>query len=481
MPAIDQISCSADATPKHKSHKSHSIKGAPVELQRTLLFGALAAAMLLWVALYNGYPTLTPDTGSYIWTGAFHVALPPFRAPGYSVFIKLTSLGISAWLTVAAQAILVVYVLHVTFVHLIGGDRKLIDRCFLVGVCGLAGLSSLPWMVSQLMPYVFAGVLFLSGFLLAFADELRVVQRILLASILMISVAAHVSLFPIAALYFTALAALKLATRQTHGLSPARSVLGWLLVPVIAAGFWTATQNQKMGQGFRLSPSTNTFLMARLFGDGLAQAFLRENCPKRPFISCQFLSNLPRGDQEFLWQHPMLSHLEGYEIDTIVHETILSHPLRFLMSSVKQTLLQLVTLRTGEEMRMASAEKWNFDVIRIVFPHDLRAFVNDRQFLDHIRPLTDVLSSVHVAIFWLSVPLCLLFAWTGRFPRINNFLACAILLLIFNAAVCGALSAVNDFYQSRVAWIMPFCLTAYICCLVKERKRDVAQRDSTCS
>ncbi|HTC65141.1 MAG TPA: hypothetical protein VK709_20040 [Candidatus Saccharimonadales bacterium] len=474
MPVIDQISCPSESTPKDQSHKSHSTKGVPVELQRTILFDALAIVLLLWVALYNGYPTLTLDTGSYILTGAFHVALPPFRAPGYSAFIRLTSFGISAWPTVAAQAIIVVYVLRLTFVHLIDGDKKYTNRSFLVGVCVLAGLSSLPWMVSELMPYVFAGVLFLSGFLLAFADELRVAQRILLALILMISVASHVSLFVIAALYLTGLAALKFAAHRSHGLSTAQSVLGWLLVPVIAAGIWTATQNQKMGQGFRLSPSTNTFLMGRLFGDGLAQEFLHENCPKRPFVSCQFLSNLPRGDQEFLWQHPMRSHLEGHEIDTIVRETILSYPLKFLTSIVKNTLLQLVSLRTGQEMRMGSADKWNFDVIRKVFPHDLRAFVNDRQFLDTILPVTDVFSRVHVAIFWLSVPLCLLFAWTGQFARINKFLVSAIVLLISNAAVCGGLSAVNDFYQSRVAWIMPLCLTAYICCLFKDRKGEVA-------
>lgn len=217
--------------------------------------------------------------------------------------------------------------------------------------------------------------------------------------------------------------------------------------------------------------------MARLFDDGLAQAFLRENCPKRPFISCQYLSNLPRGGQEFLWQHPMRRHLEGHEVDTIVHETILSYPLRFLMGCVKLTLLQLMTLGTGEEMRISSANKANFDIILAVFPHDLRAFANDRQLLDTILPVTQGFSRVHVAIFWLSVPSCLVFAWTGRFARINKFLASAILLLIFNAAVCGALSAINDFYQSRVAWIMPFCLIAYICCLIKEGRREFASSE----
>jgi hypothetical protein len=150
------------------------------------------------------------------------------------------------------------------------------------------------------------------------------------------------------------------------------------------------------------------------------------------------------------------------------------------MSSVKQTGLQLVTLRTGEEIRTVSATWWNFRVIQRLFPRDLHRFTNDRQFLDSMLPLTEVISSVHIVIFWLSIPLCLLFAWTRRFARMNNFLASAILFSIFNAAVCSALVGVYSRYQCRVSWIMPFCLTTYICCLVNERKREFARQDSSC-
>jgi hypothetical protein len=60
---------------------------------RSLLFGAVAAGLLLWVAAYNGYPTVYPDTGGYLYTGAFFIAVPPFRAPGYAIFTRLTALG----------------------------------------------------------------------------------------------------------------------------------------------------------------------------------------------------------------------------------------------------------------------------------------------------------------------------------------------------------------------------------------------------
>jgi hypothetical protein len=479
MLTIDQNSSPVDMALKGASYESQLNKKGPIDRARMLLFGALALGLLPWVAFYNGYPTVTPDTWSYLLSGTFHIALPPYRAPGYGSFTSWTSLGASAWLTIAAQAILVVYVLQAIFVHLIDGDRKYLHRCMLAGVCVLAALTSLPWLVSELMPDVFAGVLFLAAFLLAFAGELRVGQRIVLALILMISVSAHMSLFPILGLYVAAVVVLRLAGRQTYGLPPIWSVLAWLLVPIIAAGFWTATQNQNMGLGFRLSPSKNTFLLGRLFGDGLAPDFLREQCPKRPFVSCRYLSNLPRSEQEFMFQHPLLRDLKGHddEVDTIVHGTLFAYPRRFLVSSAKQTLLQLVTLRTGEEMRLHATTDLDTYAIQRVWPLELDRYRISRQFGDSLRPLADAFARVHTTIFWFSVAACLMFARTGRFARIDKFFVSAIVLLVINAAVCGASAGVFDRYQNRVEWIMPLCLFAYICCLISEWERGVARQD----
>src|ERR1700681_3737470 len=91
---------------------------------RPLLLGAVAVCLLLSVALYNGYPTVFSDTGSYLLTGAFFVAFVPFRAPGYSIFTRITSLGTSAWFTIAIQAVIVVYVLYETCDYLTDSERK---------------------------------------------------------------------------------------------------------------------------------------------------------------------------------------------------------------------------------------------------------------------------------------------------------------------------------------------------------------------
>ncbi len=472
MATIDPAYPPLDAIQEDAGRISQPAEKVKIEAPRIIFSAALAAVLLLWVAMYNGYPTVFSDTGGYLLTGVFRIALAPYRAPGYAFFTSITSLGASPWFSIVSQAILVVYVLYETFRYLIGDESKLLDRCLLIGVLVLAALTSLPWLVSLLMPDVFAGVLFLSSFLLAFSSELRNAQRILLAAIVTISIAAHSSLFPIAALYFAAVAIMALAGGQMRGLPSARSVMPWLLVPIVAAAFWTSAINYKMGLGFRLSPSRNAFLLGRLFGDGLAQDFLRENCPREHFISCQYLSHLPRTEEEFLFQHPLFSDLKTNEdeMDAIVRGTIAAYPRRFLISSARQTMLQLAALRTGDEIRTYGARAWNDSVMQLVFPRDLPAFRRDKQIRGRLLPLADALASVHTVVFWISVPACLLFAWTGRFRRINYFLASAIVFLVINAAVCGALAGVFDRYQSRVAWLMPFCLFAYLSSLAAERR-----------
>jgi hypothetical protein len=441
---------------------------------RRLFVGAVAACALVSIALYNGYPTVFSDTGGYLLTGKFLIALAPFRAPGYAIFTRFTSMGVSAWFTIVVQAAMVVYVLYETCDYLTEGDRKFADLYFLASVCVLTGLTSLPWLVSLLMPDVFAGLLFLTAFLLAFAEELKPIQRIVLAAIFTISIAAHASLLPIAVLFVVVAVILGQINRAPRVLSSTGSVLVWLLVPIIASGIGTAALNRRMGLGFKLSPSRNSFLLARLFGDGLAANYLRKNCPKEDFISCEYLSELPQTQEEFLFEHPLYLELKGHddEMEKIVSGTIRAYPLRFAVSSAKETLLQLASLRTGDEIRTYGAREWNSNVIPLVFPGDFQAFTNGREYRDRLTPLADAAAALDATVFWLSVATCLLLARTGRFGRVNLFFYSAIAYLAINAAICATFAGVYDRYQGRVAWILPLCLTAYVYCVARDWKRS---------
>jgi hypothetical protein len=437
-----------------------------------LLIRAVSVCVLLWVAVFNGYPIVFSDSGSYLLTGDMLVALWPFRSPGYSIFTRFASLGISGWFVVGVQAILVVYVLDQTCAYLLGDERRFRGICMLASVCILAVLTSLPWLVSQLMPDVFAGIVFLSSFLLAFNDQLRLKSRLSLAAILMISSAAHASLLPIAAVFVSALIVVRLV-RRPHGPPAVRkAVLVSLFVPLFASGLATATLNYRMHLGFKISPSGELFVMSRLFADGLAADFLRDNCPKRPFLACHYLSDLPRTQTEFLFEDsPLLGELTGHpqEMDEIVRGTLASYKLRFLTSSAKDTILQFAAIPTGDEVRSFNAKEWNINALGQVFPGDCRAFLRSKQSRGLLLPLANAAASIHTVIFWLSLASCFAFACAKSGRRLNRFFLFAMAFLLINAAVCATFSGVFDRYQSRVAWLPPFCLTAYICGRVKAR------------
>lgn len=433
---------------------------------RPFLFGATSIVLLLWVALYNGYPTVYPDTGAYLYTGAFLRALPPYRSPGYSMFAIAASFGRSAWLIAAAQASIVLFLLYEACKCLIGGDSRFRVKRLLAVVCALAALTSLPWEVSLVMPDVFAGALFFSAFLLAFDGGLQFVERVLLAGILMLSVSAHMSLLPIALIFIGALMAFRLFGLHAMKIPSAKAALAWLLVPILAAGLWTASLNRQMGLGFRVSVSGNEFFLGRLFGDTLAADFLRENCPKHSYIACRYVNDPPTTTEQFLFWHPMLPDLQGHdaEMRELIRGTLASYPFRFIRSSIWQTMRQLAKFRTGQEIRdyALGAPNSNAEVIQEIFPRDFQAFSSSRLIRGRLLTLANTAAALDTVVFWLSAGACIALAWKRRADKVNLFLYSAIAFVIINAALCATLVGAYDRYQSRVAWIIPCCLAFQI-------------------
>ncbi|HWX38081.1 MAG TPA: hypothetical protein VNY09_02500 [Candidatus Sulfotelmatobacter sp.] len=471
-------SATADVEFVHESREAREWQRSSERIlgaTRSLLFGAISACLLLWVAFYNGYPTVYPDTGGYLYTGAFGIALFPFRSPGYGVFAVLTSLRASSWFTIVAQATILVAVLYESCEYLIGGDSRFRDHCLLGITAFLAAFSSLPWETSLLMPDVFAGVVFLSLFLLAFNGQMNWLDRIGLAAISVAGVGGHVSLLPIALLFVAALGitAGRWAPREAPS---AKSVLPWLIVPLLAAGLWNANLNRQMGLGFKLSPSGNEFLLGRLLNDGLAGDYLRGNCPQRPYVACRYLGNLPKTPEQLLFWHPMLQEMEanGEEVREIVHGTLAAYPLRFAWNSAKHTLRQLVQFKTGDEVRDLAlhATNSNDTVIGQVFPRDLGAYSASKLVQGRLIRLTKIVAVVDTVVFWLSAIACAIAAFSRRDEKWNRFLYSAILFLFFNAAVCATFAGVYDRYQSRVAWILPLCLVVFVCRYVNEKRRE---------
>ena len=122
----------------------------------------LCVACLLWPALWNFYPIVFADTGTYLYQ-AMHRSMGWDRPPFYSLFIYPFHQGVMLWPVVVVQAVLAVLVLNQT--------RRafgLSPAWLLALVAFLSGATWFPWIVSELMPDLFTPLLVLLLSLLVF-------------------------------------------------------------------------------------------------------------------------------------------------------------------------------------------------------------------------------------------------------------------------------------------------------------------------
>jgi hypothetical protein len=116
-----------------------------------------AAALLLWPALWNGYPIVFADSGTYL-SQAINRYAGWDRPVFYSVFMLPLHWKLTVWPVVVAQALLTAWVLRAVCALLV---PAMAGWAFVVGVAGLALFTWLPWLVSELMPDVFTSLLVL--------------------------------------------------------------------------------------------------------------------------------------------------------------------------------------------------------------------------------------------------------------------------------------------------------------------------------
>jgi hypothetical protein len=127
----------------------------------------LSFPMLLWPAIWNGYPIVFADTGTYLAQAIHHFAgwdRPVF----YSMFILPLHARVTLWPVIVVQAVLAAWILWLVCRALLPNISR---AAFVVGTATLAVATWLPWMVSELMPDVFTPLLVLVVCLLTWTPE----------------------------------------------------------------------------------------------------------------------------------------------------------------------------------------------------------------------------------------------------------------------------------------------------------------------
>lgn len=423
-----------------------------------------ATVLILLPALYNGFPLVYSDTGTYL-RSAFIDYVPPDRPYWYGGFIRSTSLGgWSLWGPVVAQAFLCAVLLWALW-RRFGSGRRV---PFLITVGVLAWCTGLGWYASQLVPDIFTALGAMAGLLLI-AGRLGLLANCALALLLIFACWVHLSnvaIMPLV-LLVSAIAAHRAGIRIPR--SRAIPMAGLL----IAA--WPLSRiavNSLIGQEDKAG-YTHVFLMGRLAETGILEAWLDEYCDTERYGICVHRDSLPTTSREFLWSdRSPLVWQGGQEAVRREYQAILLGTLsdpRYLAMHVRASLQgllgNLAITRVGDELE----NSWYRDpgspphyMIAENVPAHLPAFRAARQNTGDGRLGLYVVDRIHPWILILSCAgwIVLLSPW-GRGRRGAH----GLVLLVFGMAavviaawVCGTLSTVDTRFMARTAWLLPWCV-----------------------
>lgn len=479
-------------------------------LLRAVLLSGIAGAFL-WPAIWNRGPFFCPDTRTYIrsadaavskltlrktvWTAAENspaavssAAQNPEqalhnvgeartrsieeigrkgillgRSPYYGMLLYTSTLGVGFWLPMLLQAGALLLAVSLTLRAL---AVPAWPNLAWLGL-GLCIVPATPFFASYFMPDLFAGIAILAcGILLSVHERLAWSDLLLWYLLLTAALLFHDSCVLIVVALFGLGLLAKLLGRfgwLRQSLPNWRGLAVILLAVVTSfAGQSVVAYGAKRATG--KAPLRLPFLSARLIADGPGTNYLRATCPESHFALCDYATEFPLLDAEFLFgAQPGRSVFEtaSYEQrSAISHEQIRFFlavlrydPVGVLKASARGAAEQFVDFRLNT-FRYDPSTK---DVISRTYPLPVLAGVQASGAYRGTMPVGALSVILYVLVLgslgWL---LFVVFGkgrtMSGALKRVFCWIAVGI---VINACACGALSAVDPRYQARVVWLIP--------------------------
>ncbi|HVY14815.1 MAG TPA: hypothetical protein VHB27_06285, partial [Rhodopila sp.] len=409
-----------------------------------------AAILLLWPAIWNRYPIVFADTGTYL-SQAIHRYAGWDRPVFYSLFIFPLHAKLSLWPIVAAQALLAAWVLRC--VCRLAAPR-LAPWAFMVLIVGLAIGTWLPWLVSEVMPDLFTPLLVLALWLLAWqAAQLTGREIVGLSGLATFAIAAQQSSLPLSmVLIGAAVAGARSVSRRPLA----------LLLPLVVAIVALCGVNLAAHGRFSVSPFGNVFLLARSLYDGPGMEALRRDCPTSGWRLCAFVDRMPRSSDAFLWDSDSPLQLAGGpkqvsgEANAIIASGLRAEPAGSARAALRNSADQVTRFASGDGL-----EPWPRQVTPVITgdfpPAEATRYTGARQQGGKLS-VPSLLAELHkaVAVACAAAGVLLLPGIWRRRRSIAGLLMLVLLALPVNAAITGVFSGPHDRYQARLMWLPVF-------------------------
>ncbi len=417
----------------------------------------LTALLLLAPALFNGFPLVYADTGTYLSSG-FHPGVPADRPIGYGLFCRICSAnGASLWGVVAAQALIAALVL----VHAwqVAAGRRW--GLFLVTMTVLSATTGLGWYTGRLLPDAFTAPAIVSTALLVLAP-LRLPWRIIHAMVVSLACSTHFShLLIIPATAFLSLAIQRALLRERASPAGTMTVLASL---ALAVGFLLAG-NRIAGHGWVLSRGTPLVLLGRTVDAGAMPGALQRHCPTHHWSLCE--GPAPRDSRELLWgTDSPVTRAGGW--DAFLPEAKAMTAVLMADAEVRGALWRTAWRDAARQLAHSGLdelpEPWYRKpvspphlAIAQHLPHELPRYLSARQHGAGTLDLT-ALDVVHRAVITASLLLIFLLMVRTGSPRVRIVLLVALFAVAFAAACCAAISLPDQRFMTRVSGLLPFAL-----------------------
>lgn len=432
----------------------------------------LAGALLILVpVLWNGFPLVYADTGTYL-RSAFQGFVPVDRPYWYGVFVRITSLGgHTLWGVVVAQALLCSAYIHAILrMHL---PRISHIRSLMI-IAVLAVFSGLGWYAGQLMPDVFTGIGCLAVYMLL-REERSTLLRVLDACVIVIAGWVHLSnliILPLAGVV------LLLAEGRIK-----ERIKRFALVTLVTAVSWCglAIANYAVDGRAYISRGGHVFLMGRLLETGVLERWLNDHCGSGGYRICGYHDDLPVNAEKFMWEdRSPLAWADGWDSTRVEYNAIVRSAFAeprywgaHLMGSLRSTGHQLTLWHLGESLTgqyFRDPTSPPAFMIRNHMEHEYEAYLGSRQnggngelniFLPNLLYRCLMVISLLAAV-WL---------WRKASRDQRALLVFAVAVILVGAWVCASLSMADARYLARASWLLPLCVAVV---LEAERKRGPA-------
>jgi hypothetical protein len=302
--------------------------------------------------------------------------------------------------------------------------------------------------------------LYLCIYLLVFSrDALSRPERFAVAVIACWAVASHATHLMLAVGICVLLATLCVVFRRGFMLGRIGAV-GWVVAIVMIAGLAQVALNSYLYREPSLNGERPPFLTARLIADGPGRWYLEQHCSETKFAGCGRVRELRADSDQFLWaddgvwktstsdaQQQMLREEIPFAL-----ATFRTYPRAQLSISAANFWQQLNSFEIGFD-----ANDWMVQQFDEVVSSQKASFLRSRQAINDLP--FDFLSMIQYWTVVASLPIIVIFGillWRHWTTRLAGLAVVIIPAVLANAFVTGVLSTVEDRYQSRVVWLVPF-------------------------